>query len=455
MAFYHAFIYQFIKMIRMDWNKKDDIEVEKFGSNKSEIVLRTNAKKCKVCKTGDVVSCSGNKEEDTFMIYTRDGTLAAKHLEYRCNNRHLPCRAGHYHGYVSMGEKGNDEKPRCYEKFALKNEYLVTSSQTAFSVSYLWDCLLQIVFSNASFESLAKIFNNLHFVNLPDDVMLRRVEINRKRIAEAIFLFAYLELGQRYGVSPILSGGIDQTILKHRAEIRDKFREIWSVEHKCETKGCSSVLIVDGGMKPTRSLCAAKLNGVKEFTKSGMMVVCGCQKIPQPNSKYCGEHVGLSSPAITSENVSETTRMTLRRHRDETSATKEAPQDHIYVVESILEKKIENLKTSYKVKWLGFPNDQSTWEPATNIQPWIQTYYDADHKRLGKPLPEPRIKYTKRAGDEIYHYLTWEGGDSDTNPRWVGESFFSLASEDGEIVSQLEEDKSCNTKKTKDKRDRR
>ena len=39
--------------------------------------------------------------------------------------------------------------------------------------------------------------------------------------------------------------------------------------------------------------------------------------------------------------------------------------------------------------------------------------------------------------------------------RWVGESFFSLASEDGEIVSQLDEDKSCNTKKTKDKRDRR
>ena len=30
-----------------------------------------------------------------------------------------------------------------------------------------------------------------------------------------------------------------------------------------------------------------------------------------------------------------------------------------------------------------------------------------------------------------------------------------LASEDGEIVSQLEEDKSCNTKKTKDKRQRR
>ena len=75
--------------------------------------------------------------------------------------------------------------------FALKNKYLVTISQTAFGVDYLWDCLLQIVFSNATFESLANVYNNLHFVH-------------RKRIAEAIFLFAYLELGQRYGCSPIV-----------------------------------------------------------------------------------------------------------------------------------------------------------------------------------------------------------------------------------------------------------
>ena len=39
------------------------------------------------------------------------------------------------------------------------------------------------------------------------------------------------------------------------------------------------------------------------------------------------------------------------------------------------------------------------------------------------------------------------------NP-WKGKSFFSLASEDGDIVPQLEEG-SCNTKKTKDKCERR
>ena len=436
----------------MDWSQKNDIELEKYGAEKCDIILETNAQKCKVCQIGDVVRCS-DKKENTFVIYTRDGTVNARHIEARCNNRLQACRAGHYHGYVSLGEKANPTKPRCYDKLALKNEYLVTSSQTAFSVAYLWDSLLQIIFSNASFESLAKIYNNLHFVTLPMDVMLRRVEIHRKRISEAVFLFAYLELGQRYGLSPIISGGIDETILRNRSDIRDKFRKIWSVDHRCDVKGCDSVLIVDGGMKPTRKLCAAKLHGIREFSMSGMKVVCGCQKAPQPNSKFCGEHVGLSTPAMTSDQVSDQTRSSLRNHRNTTSSFKDSPQDNIYVIETVLDKKVEKSKVYWNIKWLGFPVAEATWEPAGNIQPWILTYYE-NPAHFGKPLPEPKIKCTKRAGDEIFYYLSWEGGEDHSN-RWVGQSFFTLASEDGEIVTQLEEEKSCNTKKTKDKRDRR
>ena len=140
-----------------------------------------------------------NEETDKFMFYTRDGSLLGVHKEYRCNNRVLPCRAGRNYGYVTKGENR-----KCYEWFALKKKFLVTSNQTAFSVAYLWDCLLQVVFSNATAESLAKIYNNLHFVNLAMDVMQRRVEIHRKRISEAINLFTYLELGQRYGLSPTI-----------------------------------------------------------------------------------------------------------------------------------------------------------------------------------------------------------------------------------------------------------
>ena len=58
-------------------------------------------------------------------------------------------------------------------------------------------------------------------------------------------------------------------------------------------------------------------------------------------------------------------------------------------------------------------------------------------------------------GQEMRYTITYRGGDEMVkgNP-WKGKSFFSLASEDGEIVSLLDEDKSCNTKKTKDKRER-
>lgn len=432
-------------------DKDKDCDLERLGASRSDIVLETDATKCKVCKIGDVKFVKNEKAE-TFMIYTRDGTLIGSHQEYRCNNRTLPCRAGHYYGYVSLGENGNVDRPRCYENLALKKKFLVTSTQTAFSVDYLWDCLLQVVFSNATSESLAKIYNNLHFVNLPTDVMLRRVEAQRKRISEAIFLFAYLELGQRYGLPPIICGGVDNTILQNRIQIRDKFRETWSVNHKCEVKGCSSVLTLDGGMKPTRSLCAAKLQGIKEFKHSGMFVVCGCLRNPQPDSKYCGEHVGMSTPAMTSDKVSASTRTSLRDHRKKTAESKDAHQDDIYVIESIVEKQDDG--ELWKVKWLGFPEEKSTWEPSTNIQPWILSYYKEDLQRLGCPLPEPKIKHIKKAGDEVFYYLSWGNEKVKGNP-WKGESFFSLASQDGDLMTQLEEDQSCNTKKTKDKRERR
>ena len=132
----------------------------------------------------------------------------------RCNNRSLPCRAGHFYGFVKKGET------KCYEKDALKKEYLVISSQTAFSIQYLWDIVLQILHSNASFESLAKIYNDLHFSNLPEDVMLRRVESQSKRISEAFNTFAFLEYGSRKNIPPIITGSIDNTILKMKPEIK-------------------------------------------------------------------------------------------------------------------------------------------------------------------------------------------------------------------------------------------
>ena len=39
----------------------------------------------------------------------------------------------------------------------------------------------------------------------------------------------------------------------------------------------------------------------------------------------------------------------------------------IFAAERILKKRKRKGKMQYKVKWLGYPEDQSTWEPEENI----------------------------------------------------------------------------------------
>ena len=39
----------------------------------------------------------------------------------------------------------------------------------------------------------------------------------------------------------------------------------------------------------------------------------------------------------------------------------------IFAAERILKKRKRKGKLQYKVKWLGYPEDQSTWEPEENI----------------------------------------------------------------------------------------
>ena len=316
--------------------------------------------------------------------------------------------------------------------------------------------MLQILHSNASFESLSKIYSDLHFVNVPTDVMPQRVEAHRKRLSDAIMLYSYLELGQRYGIPSIIKGGIDKSILENKSLFKDKFEEKWSVDHKCDTKGCQDCLTVDGGMKPNRMICADKLAGVTKFQNSDLKVVSGCPRKPAPSSKYCGDCKNSESPVMISTSVSKETKANLRKRRSNTAQFKETSQDQIYVIESLLGKKTIDAGIFWKVKWLGVPESESTWEPAKNIQGWMKAFYDEDRRRFGKTLPVPKIKCQKKLGGQTQYYFNWGeiDGEKSSEDRWVTEDFFQIASEDGDLVSQME-NISCNTKKTKDKRDRR
>ena len=418
---------------------KEELEIEELNLENSDIRLSSSSVKCDICKTGNVVKVG---RETSIVIYTRYGTRRGVHVEMRCNNRTLPCRAGHYHGYVKVGTAKHIEDD------ALRNTYLVTSSQTAFAIDYLWDMTLQILFSRATFEGLGNIFNNLHFTNVPYDTLLKRENIFAKRITEAFFMYAFIEVGQRFNVEITIPKTLDEAILANKTELHEAFRTNWTRKHLCDTPGCGKILVMDGGMKPHRKLCAAKLAGVREFESTGLKVVTGCTRIPGPESKFCNEHQSSESPALLSSQVSKTTRMSSREHRNKTAASSEASQDNIYVIETILDSKTESDVQLFHIKWLNFPHSQSTWEHEESVPKFIQLFY-ADRNNLGKPLPNPKLKRSKKAGSETYHYLSWDGDDSDG--QWYHEDFFTLLGEDGEISSALETVESCNTRKSRDK----
>ena len=63
---------------------QQDISLEAIGAKSSNIVLKSQQVKCKVCKTGNVVpEVKISKDKASFFIYTRNGTLLASHETYR------------------------------------------------------------------------------------------------------------------------------------------------------------------------------------------------------------------------------------------------------------------------------------------------------------------------------------------------------------------------------------
>jgi hypothetical protein len=62
------------------------------------------------------------------------------------------------------------------------------------------------------------------------------------------------------------------------------FLEMVWAQHHCDTVGCGKVLVIDGGMKVNRKLCAARKTGIYHFKHAGMNVEVGCTNIPAPGN---------------------------------------------------------------------------------------------------------------------------------------------------------------------------
>ena len=227
------------------------------------------------------------------------------------------------------------------------------------------------------------------------------------------------------------------------------------------------------------------MNGITVFEKAGTQVVTGCKNIPVPGKKFCNNCKDMESPSLSSESVSNETRMALRKSRKETEYSKDAPIDTVYNIETILDikdaeeeqksnqchicKKLFKLKVNlekhiankhfnaeapntagntkkYLVKWQGYPVDSATWEHESNIPLFVKKHFDRKES-FGGPIPKPSIKKSKKVGSGKYHLLSW---DNDDKEKWVPDEYFQVLMEDGEVSSVI--DDSCQTRKSRDKR---
>lgn len=60
--------------------------------------------------------------------------------------------------------------------------------------------------------------------------------------------------------------------------------------HRCENKGCGTVLVLDGNQKNNRPVCAAEEAGFVEYAGLPGKVKTGCMATPDQSSLFCSLH---------------------------------------------------------------------------------------------------------------------------------------------------------------------
>ena len=255
-------------------------------------------------------------------VYTREGTKFAQHFSKECSNHW--CRSRFYHGYfVSSGEK-------IYEDLDFKSKCIVTSTETAFSLDFLYEQKLHMMHSNATFQGLSDTYND--FQNFKDS-KLKRKDLNRKRLSDAFFLYGLLEYSYRAGFTPLFKTSknwLDEALKEYGPKIKELFAKEWTGNHLCEVENCETVMISDGGMKIDRPVCAQKLSMLRKYSHSDKFVLTGCTASPSPDSPFCPDHRNSETPIILKENIREKNRKVLQNYRNKTKNTNlKIPEDNI------------------------------------------------------------------------------------------------------------------------------
>ena len=377
-----------------------------------------------------------NDKPGEVTIYSREGTLFAQHITKICPNRW--CRKRFAFGFSTK----NGEK--VYDRLTHETKYLICSNETAFKTDFLYEATLQFLHLNATFHGISDVYNQFH--NFGDNI-LHRSKLVPKRLATGFFLYGFLELTSRCGISPKMNTEInwlDDSILENQTNLKQTFSRIWCGAHKCEVENCDEMMISDGGQKIFRKVCAAKFSVVRKFLHSDKTVLTGCTAMPSPTSPFCSNHVDAETPVLLAEQITQQTRTSLWnfKTKSQTSNSK-LLNDSVFTVETILNARMIKANLEFLVKFAGFPKQEACWEPAKNLPSFIVEYYQ-DKARYGLPLPTPTIKQTiKLENDtEIYHHLEWKATAGKKLQLKEGETVFDM---NEDILSEEELKSTCNT----------
>ena len=68
--------------------------------------------------------------------------------------------------------------------------------------------------------------------------------------------------------------------------------------------------------------------------------------------------------------------------------------DNLYLIEKILDRRKANNRLEYKIKWEGYPMNQSTWEPIENLKTAIELVIEYD--QLHPITQNKKVSQTKK-----------------------------------------------------------
>ena len=209
-------------------------------------------------------------------------------------------------------------------------------------------------------------------------------------------------------------------------------------------------MVSDGGMKIDRAVCAHKFSMLRQYKNINKYVLTGCTASPTPGSPFCSNHQNHESPVLLAGKVSRQTYDKLKQYREKTTSShirKQTVGDSVFIVERVLDRK----GNQYLVMFSRFPEAEACWEPKSNLPAFIVDHYK-EKGNLGAPLLLPTIKRNQDRMHDLYFNIDWTRQSGDKLSLLSGQNLYDL---DADRLSEEVVKSTCNTRKNKNKRDRR